>query len=221
MPMPADESTIQLDRDLLLCRPELADALLDGQHGAILHEVGHYAAANADGMVRGHLIIHASSWRAAAGFVPDDISAERLALDRARWSFAASAGLLAEYHFCAKARPRRAQGDIVAYQAAFGVATADMIIARWKRDHLARVGALAACIAANFDRCLNYCRTGRFLLGDHHVIPSCMLQSPRWRGLSERLDEAVWTYPVKERRRALEEFQAANARFRGGMIQVV
>ncbi len=219
--MPTDETTIRLDRDLLHRRPELADALLDGQHGTILHETGHYVAANAGGMVRGHLIIPASSGRAAAGFVPDDASAERLASDRARWSFAASAGLLAEYHFCAKARPLRARADIAAYQSVFGLAPADMIVARWKRDHLARIGALAACIAANFDRCLNYCCTERFLLRDHHVIPSCKLQSPRWRGLSERLDEAVWTYPVKERRRALEEFLAANALFRGGVIQVV
>ena len=146
--------------------------------------------------------------------MPDDVSAEQLASDRARWSFAASAGLLAEFYFCGNGRPRRAQGDVAAYQSVFGLAPAEEIIARWKRDHLARVGTLAACIAKNFDRCLNYCRTERFLLGDHYVIPSCMLQSPRWRGLRERLDEAVWTYPVKERRRALEEFLAANAGFR-------
>ncbi|MCK1597951.1 hypothetical protein [Bradyrhizobium sp. 164] len=217
----SDESVIRLDRDLLLRRPELADAFLDGRLGAILHEVAHYAAANASGMVRGHLIIHASSERAAAGFVPDDESAEQLRSDRARWSFAASAGLLAEFYFCGNGRPRRAQGDVAAYQAVFGLAPAEEIIARWKRDHLARVGALTACIATNFERCLNYCRSERFLLGDHHVIPSCMLQPPRWRWLSERLDEAVWTYPVKERRRALEEFLAANACFRGVGIQVV
>lgn len=219
--MPIDETTIRLDRALLLHRPELADALLDSQHGTILHELGHYAAANTEGMVRGHLIIHASSARAAAGFVPDDVSAEQLVSDRARWSFSASAGLLAEYHFCGNGRPRRARGDIVAYQSVFGVAPTEEIIARWKRDHLARIGTLAACIAANFDRCLTYHRTERFLLGDHHVIPSCMLKSPRWRGLRERLDEAVWTYPIKERRRALEEFLAAYVRFQYGVVQVV
>jgi hypothetical protein len=102
--------------------------------------------------------------------VPDDVSAEQLASDRARWSFAASAGLLAEFYFCGNGRPRRAQGDVAAYQSVFGLAPAEEIIARWKRDHLARVGTLAACIAKNFDRCLNYCRTERFLLGDHYVI---------------------------------------------------
>ena len=221
MPIPTDDTTIRLDRDLLLRRPDLSDVLLDGQHGALLHEVSHYVAANADGMVRGHLIVHASSGRAAAGFVPDDVSAERLASDRARWSFAASAGLLAEFYFCGNGRPRRAQGDIVAYQSVFGLAPTEEIIARWKRDHLARIGALAACIAANFDRCVNQCRTRSFLLGDFHVVPSCMLQSPRRRGLSERLDEAVWTYPIKERRRALDEFRAANATFRARVIRVV
>lgn len=48
--MPIGEATMQLEHDLLHRRPELADALLDSQHGTILHEVSHYAAANADGM---------------------------------------------------------------------------------------------------------------------------------------------------------------------------
>jgi hypothetical protein len=63
-----DESTIRLDRDLLLRSPELADAFLDGRLGAILHEVAHYAAANVNAMVRGHLIIHASSRARGRGF---------------------------------------------------------------------------------------------------------------------------------------------------------
>ncbi len=211
---------MRLDRDLLHRRPELADALLDGQHGTILHEVSHYTAANADGMIRGHLIIHASSARAAAGFVPDDKSAKQLAADPARRAFVASAGLLAEHHFCGKTRPARARADIAPYQVVFGLAAADLIIARWKQDHLARIGALASCIQANFDRCVHYCDTNRFLIDDHHVIPSCMLQSPRWRGLRARLDEAVWTYPLRERRRALEEFLAANARSRTILVQL-
>ena len=202
---------MQLDRDLLHRRPDLADALLDSQHGTILHEVSHYTAANADGMIRGHLIIHASSARAAAGFLPDDMSAKQLESDPARWSFVASAGLLAEHHFCGRTRPACARADIAAHQAVFGLAAADLIIARWKQDHLARIGALAGCIAANVDRCFHYCDTNKFLIDGHHVIPSCMLGSPRRRGLPARLDEAVWTYPLKERRRALEEFLAAHA----------
>lgn len=211
---------MQLDRDLLHRRPDLADALLDGQHGAILHEVSHYTAANADGMVSGHLVIHASFARAAAGFVPDDISAKQLASDPARRSFVASAGLLGEHHFCGRTRPARARADIAAYQTVFGRAAADLIIARWKRDHLARISALAGCIEANFDRCVHFCNTNKYLIEDHHVIPSWMLKTPRWRGLRKRLDEAVWTYPVKERRRALEEFLGAHASFCTVLLQL-
>lgn len=211
---------MQLDRDLLHRRPDLADALLDGQHGTILHEVSHYTAANADGIVRGHLVIHASSARAAAGFVPDDLSAKQLASDPARWSFVASAGLLAEHHFCGKTRPARARADIAAHQAVFGLASADLIIARWKQDYLPRIGALAGYVAANFDRCVHYCHSNRFLIDDHHVIPSCMLWSPRWRGLCARLDEAVWTYPVRERRLVLEEFLTAHAGSRTIRVQL-
>lgn len=217
--MPIDKTTTQLDFDLLHRRPELADAFLDSQHGTILHEVSHYTTANADGMVRGHLVIHARSARAAGGFVPDDMSAKQLASDRERWSFVASAGLLAEHHFSGRTRPARAQADIAAYQAVFGLAAADLIIAGWKRDHLARIGALAGYIAANFERCVHYCDSNRFLIEDYHVIPSCMLRSPRWRGWRQRLDEAVWTYPVKERCRALAEFLAAHGGSRTVLVQ--
>jgi hypothetical protein len=91
----------------------------------------------------------------------------------------------------------------------FGFYPVDLIVARWKRDHLDRIAAHAPCIKNDFDRCARYCRSNRFRIGDYHVIPSCMLRSPRWRGLRARLDEAVWTYPVKARRRALDEFLAA------------
>lgn len=187
--------------------------LLDGQWGAILHEIGHYVASNADGPVRGHLIVHACSQRAVAGFVPDDASAALLELDRARWAFTASAGLLAEYHFCGMERPQRAQADIIAYQSVFGPASANEIVACWKHDHLARIGVLASYITVNFERCVKHCRSERFLHGDYHVIPSCMLQSPQRRGLSTYLEEIALTYPSRRRNRALGELLVANSNF--------
>lgn len=210
-----------IDRELLRANAELAAAFLDSGRGTILHEVGHYVAANIVGMLSGHLIVSARSERSAAAFVFDDRSARCLAFHPERASLVSSAGFLAEQHFCGQARIARSRNDIAAYQSMFGVYPPDIVVAHWKRDNLDLIAAHHACIATNFDRCLNYCRTERFLLGDHHVIPSCVLRSPRWRGLRERLDEAVWTYPVKERRRALEEFLVANARFRAGMIQVL
>lgn len=210
-----------IDGELLHAHPEHAKAFLDSRDGTILHEAGHYVAANIVGMLSGHLIVSAKSERAAAAFVFDDRSARCLALYPERASLVSSAGFLAEYHFCGQARIARSRNDIAAYQSMFGVCPADMVVARWKRDHLDCIASHHACIEKNFDRCLRYCGSNRFLIDDHHVIPSCMLQSPRWRGPRGWLDEAVWTYRMNGRRRALEEFLAANACFRGVGLQVV
>jgi hypothetical protein len=195
--------------DALLGNPEVATAFLNSQKGAILHEVGHYVAANLDGLVRGHIIIPVDNDRSFGAFVPDDPSAELLSSNLVRWSLVSSAGIMAEHHFCNHAKIGSAKADIAAYQSRFGPMPADLIVARWKRDHLDRIAAHTACIKNDFDRCARYCRSNRFRIGDHHVIPSCVIRSPRWRSPSERLDEVVWTYPIEARRRALDELLAA------------
>ena len=200
-----------IDRELLHADAEAAKVFLDSSKGTILHEVGHYVGANMAGILSGHLIVSAKNERAAAAFVFDDRSAPCLALSPERASLVSSAGFLAEYHFCGQARIARSRNDIAAYQSMFGMYPADRVVALWKRDHLDRIAAYATCVETNFDRCVRYCRSPRFLIGDHHVIPSCMLRSPRWRSPRARLDEVVWTYPMKARHRALEEFLAAHA----------
>lgn len=200
-----------IDREFLHAYPEYATAFLDSRKGTILHEVGHYVGANTVGTLSGHLIISARGERAAAAFVFDDRSARRLASSPQRASLVSSAGFLAEYYFCGQARISRSRNDIAAYQSMFGPYPPDKVVARWKRDHLDLIAAHHACIAKNFDRCARYCDSNRFLLDDYHVIPSCMLRSPRWRSPNARLDEVVWTYPMKARRCALEEFQAVQA----------
>lgn len=207
-----------IDRETLRGSGDAAHAFLTSQRGAILHEVGHYVAANLDGLVRGHLIIRADG--SSGAFVPDDPSSRLVASDPTRWSLVASAGAMAEYHFCGKARIGAARSDIEAYQSMFGFSHVDLIIAGWRRKHLERLAAHARCIEANFDRCVGYCHDNRFLIGNHHVIPSCRLRSPRWRRLSERLYEAVWTYPIKERRRALGEFLAAYAHAHANAVRI-
>lgn len=200
-----------IDRDLLNSNPKAANAFLNEQRGAMLHEVSHYVAANIDGIIRGHVIIYAGADKRSGAFVPDDPSAELLSSNPARWSLVSSAGVLVELHFCNQARIGAAQADIAAYQSRFGLMPDDMVVARWKRDHLDRIATHAACIEKNFDRCVRHCRDGNFLIGDHHVIPTCILRSPRWRGLRARLHEAVLTYPMESRCRALNELLAARA----------
>lgn len=200
-----------VDREMLHRSPVAAHAFLRSQRGAILHEISHYVSANLDGLIRGHIIIPANQDRCFGAFVPDDPSAELLSSNPARWSLVASAGIMAEHHFCNQTRIGSAKADIAAYQSRFGQMPAEIIVARWKRDHLEHIATHVTCIVNNFDRCAHYCRGNRFLIGHHHVIPSCMMRSPRWRGLRARLDEAVWTYPIKARRRALGEFLAARS----------
>jgi hypothetical protein len=200
-----------IDRKLLHADAEAATAFLGSRKGTILHEAGHYVAANMAGMLSGHLIVSATSERAAAAFVFDDRSAPCLASDPERAALVSAGGYLAEYYFCGEARILRSRNDIATYQSIAGCYTADRVVARWKRHYLDHFAAQAACIEDNFDRCVRYCSSSTFLIDDHHVIPSCMLRSPRWRGLGARLDEAMWTYPMKARRRALEDFRAAQA----------
>lgn len=200
-----------INRKLLHADAKAAKAFLDSRKGTILHEAGHYVAANMAGMLSGHLIVSATSERAAAAFVFDDRSAPCLASYPERAALVSAAGFLAEYYFCGEARILRSRNDIATYQSMFGFCTADMVVARWKRDYLDHFALQAACIENNFDRCVRYCGSNRFLIDNHHVIPSCMLRSPRWQGLCARMDEAVWTYPMKARRRALEEFLAVEA----------
>lgn len=209
-----------IDRERLHASAEYAKALLDSREGTILHEAGHYVAANTVGTLSGHLIVSAKSERAAAAFVFDDRSARCLALSPDRAALVSAAGFLAEYYFCGEARIARSRNDIAAYQSMFGVCSADIVVDCWKRDHLDRIAEYATCIETNFDRCVRYCRSNRFLIDDHHVIPSCTLRSPRWRALRGWLDEAVWTYPMTARRRALEEFLAAAASPRTDVIQL-
>jgi hypothetical protein len=207
-----------IDRELLRGRAEAAEAFLDSRDGAILHEVGHYVAANIGGPISGHLIVSARVERVAGAFVPDDPSARDIASDPARWSLMSSAGVLSEYHFCGSARLRRARGDVEAYQSMFGLSSVDLIVARWKHEHLKDIVAHTACINENFDRCVLYCRDGKFLLGEHHVIPSCMLWPPYRRDHYARLRELTVTYPIKQRRRALEEFLAAHSALLGSQF---
>lgn len=200
-----------LERELLRTNPMAADAFLGSQDGAILHEVGHYVAANLDGLIRGHIIVPANLKRHSGAFVPDDHSAGILNSNSARWSLVSSAGVIAEYHFCGRAKLGAAKADIAAYQSKITFMRADGVVEQWKRDHLDRIAAHAACIEENFDRCVRFCRTNRFLIRDHHVIPTAAMRSPRQRGLRERLDELLRTYPEKARSHALIEFEEAKA----------
>lgn len=200
-----------IDREFFRANSTAADDFLESQGGAILHEVGHYVAANLDGVIRGHIIIPADLKRHSGAFVPDDHSAAILDSNSARWSLVSSAGVMAEYHFCGRAKLGAAQADIAAYQSKITFMPANGVYDQWKRDHLDHIASHAGCVEENFDRCVRFCRTNRFLIRDHHVIPTAAMRSPRRRGPRERVDELLWTYPAKARSHALLEFKEAKA----------
>jgi hypothetical protein len=200
-----------IDRNFLYADPLAAQAFLRRQTGAILHETGHFEAANFEWLVSGHVIIEDRNDDDCAGsFVPDHISLARLRANPSIYRFVCAAGAVTELYFCDRTSVRRHGHDIELYSALSwndaGLAQ-DAVVKHWQNAYFARIDEIAARIEVNFDRCMAHCRSNRFLLGAHHVIPTCVLKSSH-RGLFARLDELVRTWPKKERISALERYLA-------------
>jgi hypothetical protein len=204
-----------IDRELMHAHPEHAEAFLDSRNGTMLHEAGHYVSANIVGILSGHLITSAKSERAAAAFVFDDRSAaaSRYILSELRWFRRPAFWLNIT---SADKRGLRVRATISQH--------INRCLAFTPPKWLSRAGNATTsshCRTARLHR--EEFRSVRSLLRQQqvpHVIPSCMLRSPRWRGLRAWFDEAVWTYPMNARRRALGEFLIADANSRSVAIHI-
>lgn len=179
--MPIDPHALKADA-------RLAETFLASQTGVLLHELGHYVAANAERVVPGHIILaaHSGAFRPLNGL--ETFDSDRLA-------FVCAAGALAEQHFCGTTLHRRLGPDLARYVTVRPPADPETrvidIIEEWKRDYTDRIAALAPCVEVNLDRCMNYVARRRFLMGEHHVIPSAVLKLPYRRS---------WTSWLRERR---------------------
>lgn len=175
-----------------------AKTFLASPAGVLLHELGHHAAANAEGVVPGHVIAsgHSGGFRPLHGL--GSIGPDCLA-------FMCAAGALAEDHFCGSILQHRLGPDLqlyVAIRPAAGFETRVFdIIEEWKVAYAGRVAELADCIEVNLDRCTDYVDRRRFLLGEHHIIPSAVLKLPHRRTWTGWLRERHATMGADRRRR--------------------
>lgn len=197
-------------------------AFAGSRWGVLLHELGHWAAANEKGLISGHLIIEdRDDFRCVGAFALDDMSQWKIAADAERRSFVAAAGAVAELCFCNRTKPGRLGPDIESYLSSsphFDPRLSDKtVVSMWQNHFSPRIEALAGCIDTNFDKCAALLLSNRFLLQGYHVIPSCMLKPPSRRGLFESLLEMVRTLTKKARFRALEAYLAEREQFRHGV----
>lgn len=192
--MPIDQRTLRADA-------HLAETFLASQAGVLLHELGHYVAANAECVVPGHIVLtaHGGAFRPLHGMT---------ALNSDQLAFVCAAGALAEQHFCGTILYRRLGPDLARYVAVrppIDPETRNIdVIDEWKRDYTGRMAALAACVEVNLDRCMDYVAHRRFSMGEHHVIPSIVLNLPYRRSWTGWLGERRTTMGSASRRRVVE-----------------
>ena len=189
--------------------PEAAMQFLESQSGLLMHELGHFVAANVDGLVSAHIIIEDredNDCCAALQIAP--VSQPSIESDPRRREFVASAGALTEIHFCNASVLRRIGPDIQNYfgSARFPQFHRQEAVALWSARHLDHIGSYAGCVDTNYDRCIEYLANDRYLIDGYHVIPSSALVPPSPRSIFERLDDWFRTAPKKARKSALKEY---------------
>jgi hypothetical protein len=180
------------------------------QEGTILHEIGHYVAANSEDLVAGHCIVEHGTDQVSSAFVYHDNYGNEFLASTDRCAYTAAAGAVTELYFCNNTDIGRLGPDIIAYCKLLQKTPTDLtpqdVVSIWQHDYFLRIESIADSIVANYDRCVALCRSRRFLIGSHHVIPTCCLRPPCRRNLMSRFAEARETQPKPARERALERF---------------
>ena len=207
-----------IPRNLFHQNPDTAMQFLESRRGLLVHELGHFVAANVDGLVSGHMIIEDREGNnSCAALQIASVSRPSIERDPSRRKFVASAGALTEMYFCNASVLRRIGPDIQNY---FGYAlfrgSRHQAVAFWSTRHLDHIERYADCIDANYDRCIKYLASDRYLIDGYHVIPSSALVPPRPRSIFERLDDRIRTASKRARRSALKEYLADLAEMRRG-----
>ena len=189
---------MRVDWCSLKANARLAEAFLTSQAGVLLHELGHYVAANAEVIVSGHIV-----WTGDSGaFLPlHGLKAPT----RDQLAFACAAGALAEQHFCGTILHRRLGQDVARYVKVRPPVNPETtlidIVDEWKRTYSSRMAKLAACVELNFERCTAYVARRRFVIDEHHAIPSVVLRRPYRRTFLGWLGERLATMETTSRRR--------------------
>jgi hypothetical protein len=202
-------TVMSIDRELLWKSKSAAKQFLQSQAGVILHELGHYAAANESSLVVGHLLVDALDCETPSGKFAFSDEYKRQ-LDVERCAFISVAGAMAELYFCDLTAPFRLRPDIAAYCSLLKwidpKVTMESLIGIWHDRYAARIGGLASNIEANFENCIQLCATDAFLLDGVHVIPSYLLDPAYSRSQKELNAEFEETSPLAARQKAREKF---------------
>lgn len=212
---------MSIEREHFHQDPEAARDFLEGREGVLLHELGHYVAANLDGLVSGHIIVEDRECRdCTAALHIVRVSRPHIEYNPARRELIASAGALTELYFCKTPILRRLGPDIEMYFGPHFVRQLvyqfdrEAAIMLWREHHLDRLEKHANCIQENFRRCAAHLASKRYLIDGFHVIPSGVLSPPTTRSIVERLDDWLRTFSKRARRRALIDYLEERARVR-------
>lgn len=197
-----------IDRRRLWRDKRAAMKFLLSHAGVLLHELGHYVAANETGLVAGHLMIEASDDETSGRFVIVDEYLPKLGVDQC--AFMSAAGALAELYFCDLTSPARLGPDIAAFHTVLTRIDPRLtnagLIGLWQDRYGARFAALANVLDTNFDICHRLCERGEFLLDGVHVIPSHVLVPAVPRDRRALDTEIVQTAPLSVRRKFRQQF---------------
>jgi hypothetical protein len=187
---------------------------LESRQGVLLHELGHYVAANIGGLVSGYIIVEDRDDRDCSGaFHIARVSRQHLEASPPRRELTAAAGALVEIHFCNSSVLRRLGPDVEMYFAPNLIrqimyqTDRDAAVSLWQERHLDLIEEHADCIEKNFERCATFLSEGRYLVHGYHVIPTSALISPAPRSLVERFDDYLRT---RARVRALTAYLQRN-----------
>ena len=188
-----------------------AIGFLTSLSGVVLHELGHYAAANLITHVVGHIVVERSPGDPKGAFIfyePTLIAPNPESL-----GFVFAAGGMAEIEFAGITNPNRLRSDIAAFEALLADVSPELgptgLIGYWLTQYQPQFSTLADLVETNFSTCQQLLQSGSYRIGGYDIIPSYLLQTKGQRDRLTMHREVVLTEPLKARLKALEKYLAA------------
>jgi hypothetical protein len=190
-----------------LSRNEAID-LLDSPDGIALHEVGHHAAANAENLIIGHIVVERSETCPRGAFVISDALCPPQPTPQ-QLGFTFAAGAMAELTFSGITNPFRLLSDIRAFTGLLDESSPRMnsaaLIGLWSELYKAKFEDISDAVEQNFRRCQAILRSSAYRIAGYDVIPSHLLLSKN-RNRRDYDQEVVFTEPLDRRVRAIERY---------------
>ncbi len=198
-----------LDRRFFAANPAAARTFLTTVTGTVLHEAGHYSAANAHELVPGHIVIARDGRQGA--FIVDDDKFREIKAKQDLMGFIASSGALTELFFCDNTEYRRCMDDISFYNGFVAGEVSEERIFRdtvieWKRKYAPLFSTITENIEGNYHRIGAVLVAETYLLDEYHVIPSSELAPLFGCSDEARAEEKALTASEEARSKALRRY---------------